>query len=262
MRAKERLQEYQRPILGLISVVGFFLLWEFLLTYVITLNPFFMSKPSLIASAARRLITGGEIWQNLYVSGKAFSFGFIAAVLVGIPTGLIMGWKRRVAYALDPLLTAFYAAPLVALAPLLIIIFGIGIESKAFLIFLLAVFPFIFNAYAGVQSVEPLLINVVKSLGGKEWHLYLKVILPSTLPYLVAGARIAIGRGIVGIIVGEFIAASEGIGFLLDWYAANYLLSENFVCILVLVIIAVAFTEGLRRAERAIAPWRSEQEIR
>ncbi len=262
MGVKERLRENQRPILGLVSVVGFFLLWEFLLTYVVTLNPFFISKPSLIASSAGRLITGGELWQNLYVSGKAFFLGFIAAVLVGIPIGVIMGWRRRVAYALDPLLTAFYAAPLVALAPLLIIMFGVGIKSKAILIFLLAVFPFIFNAFAGVQSVEPLLINVVRSLGGKERHLYFKVILPSILPYLVAGTRIAIGRGIVGIIVGEFYAASEGIGYLLLSYGDNYQLSEMFVIILVLMIIAAAFTEGLRRAELAIAPWRSGREVK
>jgi NitT/TauT family transport system permease protein len=106
-----------------------------------------------------------------------------------------------------------YASPLVALAPLLIVMFGVGVKGKAILIFLLAVFPFIFNAFAGVKAVEPLLINVVRSLGGKERDLYFKVILPSTLPYLVAGARIAIGRAIVGIIVGEFYAASEGIGY-------------------------------------------------
>ena len=153
-------------------------------------------------------------------------------------------------------------APLVALAPLLIIMFGVGIKSKAILIFLLAVFPFIFNAFAGVQSVEPLLINVVRSLGGKERHLYFKVILPSILPYLVAGTRIAIGRGIVGIIVGEFYAASEGIGYLLLSYGDNYQLSEMFVIILVLMIIAAAFTEGLRRAELAIAPWRSGREVK
>jgi ABC-type nitrate/sulfonate/bicarbonate transport system permease component len=262
VRFKERFQDYQRPILGLISVVSFFLLWEFLLTYVITLNPFFLSKPSLIASSADRLITSGELWKNLYVSGRAFLFGFIAAVLVGIPIGVIMGWRRRVAYALDPLLTAFYAAPLVALAPLLIIVFGVGITAKAFLIFLLAIFPFIFNAYAGVQSVEPLFINVVRSLGGKDRHLISKVILPSILPYLVAGTRIAIGRAIVGIIVGEFYAASEGIGYAIQFYGDNYLLSEMFVCIFLLMIVAVAFTEGLRKAELAIAPWRAGQEVR
>ncbi|MFQ5683077.1 MAG: ABC transporter permease [Candidatus Binatia bacterium] len=262
MGVKERIQEYQRPIFGLISVIAFFSLWQLLLTYVVPFNPFFMSKPSLMLLAAKKLILSGELWNNLYISGRAFVLGFIGAVLVGIPIGIVMGWRRRVAYALDPFLTAMYASPLVALAPLLIVMFGVGIEGKAVLIFLLAVFPFIFNAFAGVRSVEPLLINVVRSLGGQERDLYLKVILPSTLPYLVAGARIAIGRGIVGIIVGEFYAASEGIGYSIAWYGDMYLLPEMFVTILVLMILAVAFTEGLRWAELAIAPWRAGQETR
>ena len=262
MGFKEKVQEYQRPIFGVVSVIGFFIVWEFLLTYVFTLNTFFMSKPTLMAEAGGKLIFGGKLWRDLYISGMPFFIGFIAAVFVGIPIGVVMGWRRRVAYALDPLLTAMYASPLVALAPLLIVMFGVGMKGKAVLIFLLAVFPFIFNAFAGVRSVEPLLINVVRSLGGKERDLYFKVILPSTLPYLVAGARIAIGRGIVGIIVGEFYAASEGIGHALTWYGDMYLLSEMFVSILVLMVIAVAFTEGLRWAELTIAPWRVGQDTR
>lgn len=132
-------------------------------------------------------------------------------------------------------------------------------QGKAVLIFLLAVFPFIFNAYAGVRSVDRLLVNVVRSMGGGEKDLYLKVIVPSTLPYLVAGARIALGRGIVGIIVGEFYAASEGIGHAVSWYGDSYLLSEMFVCIIILMIIAVIFTEALRHAEISLAPWRAGQ---
>jgi NitT/TauT family transport system permease protein len=248
-----------RFLLGAGAVVGFFLAWEFLLTYVFTLNPFFFTKPSLMWEATGYLILSGELWKDLYVSGKPFVFGFAAAVAVGIPVGVVMGWRRRVAFTLDPFLTAMYASPLVALAPLLIVMFGVGVKGKAILIFLLAVFPFIFNAFAGVRSVDNLLINVVKSLGGKERDLYFKVILPSTLPYLVAGARIAIGRGIVGIIVGEFYAASEGIGHALLWYSDMYQLGEMFVCILVLMIIAVIFTQGLRKAELAIAPWRIKE---
>jgi len=262
MEFKARVQEYQRPIFGLVAVIGFFVLWELVLTYVVTFNPFFISKPTLMVSAAKKLMVSGELWNDLYISGRAFFFGFIGAVFIGIPIGVVMGWRRRVAYALDPLLTAMYASPLVALAPLLIVMFGVGVQGKAALIFLLAVFPFIFNGFAGVKAVEPLLINVVRSLGGKERDLYFKVILPSTLPYLVAGARIAIGRGIVGIIVGEFYAASEGIGHAIAWFGDMYLLSEMFVSILVLMVIAVAFTEGLRWAEHAIAPWKVGQETR
>jgi len=151
---------------------------------------------------------------------------------------------------------------LVALAPLLIIFFGVGLLGKAVLVFLLAVFPFIFNTSAGVKSADPLLINVVRSFGGKELDLYLKVILPGTFPYIVAGTRLAIGRGLVGIIVGEFYAASEGIGFAIQNYGDTYRLPDMFVGIIVLSAIAVALTELLRKAELMVAPWRAGEEIR
>ena len=170
-----------------------------------------------------------------------------------------MGWRVRVGYALDPLMTIFYASPLVALAPLVIVFFGVGVSGKAIIIFVLSVFPFIFNANAGVRAVDPLLINVVRSLGGSEKDLYLKVILPGVLPYIVAGARIAIGRGLIGVLVGEFFAASEGIGYAIARYGDLFALDKMFACILCVMIIAVVMTEGVRWAERAAFPWRVGQ---
>ncbi len=254
--------EHQRAILGWISVVVLVAAWQLLLTYVVPLNPFFFTIPSLIAVAFKEQIAEGKLWHDLAVSSRAFIWGFSLAVAVGIPLGAVMGWRRRVEYALDPLLTALYASPLVALAPLLIIFFGVGLLGKVVLVFLLAVFPFVFNTFAGVKSADTILINVVRSFGGKEWDLYLKVILPGTLPYIVAGARLAIGRGLVGIIVGEFYAASEGIGFAISQAGDTYRLPDMFVGIFVLSLIAVVLTEILRKLESTLAPWRAGEEIR
>lgn len=262
MGLKETYHEYQRPILGMVSVIGFFLVWEWLSTYVVAVDPFFFTQPSKIAAAAKELFVGGALWKDLAISSKAFFWGFSAAVIIGIPLGVFMGWRRRAEYTLDPFFTALYASPLVALAPLLIIIFGVGLTGKVALIFLLAVFPFIFNAFAGVKSTDRLLVNVVRSFGGKEKDIYFKVILPSILPYLAAGARIALGRGIVGIIVGEFYAASEGIGFAISRFGDTYRLPEMFAAILLLMIVAVVFTEGLRKLENILAPWRIGHEAR
>jgi ABC-type nitrate/sulfonate/bicarbonate transport system permease component len=110
-----------------------------------------------------------------------------------------------------------------------------------------------------VRAVDRLLINVVRSLGGSEMDLYLKVILPGVLPFIVAGARIAIGRALVGVLVGEFFAASEGIGFAIAKYGDLFALDKMFACIFVVMIIAVIFTEGIRWAERAAFPWRAGQ---
>jgi ABC-type nitrate/sulfonate/bicarbonate transport system permease component len=262
MAAQAFFTKHRRLWLGLCSVFFVVATWELLLTYIFPVNPFFFTKPSLIAAAFKEQIQGAKLWHDLAVSSQAFIWGFSFAVIVGIPVGLVMGWRRRVEYSLDPFLTALYASPLVALAPLFIIVFGVGVLGKAALVFLLAVFPFVFNAFAGVKSTDSLLINVIRSYGGTEKDLYLKVILPSTMPYIIAGARLAIGRGLVGIIVGEFYAASEGIGFAITQAGDTYRLPDMFVGIIILSLIAVGLTELMRKLELMVAPWRANDEVR
>jgi NitT/TauT family transport system permease protein len=249
---------YRKPLLGLLAVLAFFLAWEAVFLFV-PLNTLFISKPSLILLGLWDLIVTGDIFHDLAVSAQPFVYGFIAAVIAGVSIGIVMGWRQRVGYALDPLMTVFYASPLVALAPLVVVFFGVGVSGKAIIIFLLSVFPFIFNAAAGVRAVDRLLINVVRSLGGTEKDLYLKVIIPSVLPYIVAGARIAIGRALVGVLVGEFFAASEGIGYAIAKFGDLFALDKMFACIIVIMVIAVMLTEGIRFAERAAFPWRVGQ---
>jgi NitT/TauT family transport system permease protein len=262
MKLKELFAEHRRLWLGLGSVLFVLAAWEGLLTYVFPLNPFFFTKPSLIAVAFKEQVIYGALWGDLAVSSKAFLWGFSFAILLGIPLGALMGWRRKAGYTLDPFFTALYASPLVALAPLIIVVFGVGLFAKSVLVFALSVFPFIFNTFAGVRSTDRLLINVVRSFGGGEKDLYLKVIFPSTLPYIVAGARIALGRGLVGIIVGEFYAASEGIGYAISRFGDTYRLPDMFAAIFLLMIAAVVLTEGMRKLEAVLAPWKTTQETR
>jgi NitT/TauT family transport system permease protein len=235
--------------------VLFFAAWQAIFL-VVPFNPLFISKPSLIASGLVDLITSGDLLRDLAVSAVPFLYGFSAAFVIGVPLGIVMGWRVRIGYALDPLMTVFYASPLVALAPLVVIFFGVGVGGKTLIIFFLSVFPFIFNAYAGVHAVDRLLINVVRSLGGSERDLYFKVIFPSVLPYIVAGARIAVGRALIGVLVGEFFAASEGIGYAISRFGDLFALDRMFGCIMV---IAVVLTEGIRWTERTAFPWRTGQ---
>lgn len=251
-------ERHRKVLLGLLAVAIFLAAWQAVFLFV-PFNPLFISKPSLIVESLFGLLASGDLLRDLAVSAVPFFYGFTAAVVVGVSLGIVMGWRIRVGYALDPLMTMFYASPLVALAPLVIVFFGVGVSGKAIIIFLLSVFPFIFNAQAGVRAVEPLLINVVRSLGGGERDLYLKVIVPSVLPYIVAGARIAVGRGLIGILVGEFFAASEGIGYAIARFGDLFALDKMFACILSIMIIAVVLTEGIRWAERAAFPWRVGQ---
>jgi NitT/TauT family transport system permease protein len=251
-------ERYRNLLLGMLSVALFLAAWQAVFLFV-PFNPLFISKPNLIAESLYEMIVSGELFHDLAVSAVPFTYGFSAAIVVGVTVGIVMGWRTRVGYALDPLMVVFYASPLVALAPLVIVFFGVGVSGKAIIIFLLSVFPFIFNAQAGVRAVDRLLINVVRSLGGSEKDLYLKVILPSVLPYMVAGARIAIGRGLIGVLVAEFFAASEGIGYAIARYGDLFALDRMFACIVAVMMIAVVMTEGIRWAERSAFPWRVGQ---
>lgn len=245
-------------LLGALAVVLFFAAWQAIFL-VVPFNPLFMSKPSLIAAGYVDLIESGDLFHDLAVSAVPFFAGLAAAVVIGVPLGILMGWRVRLGYALDPLMTIFYASPLVALAPLLVIFFGVGVWGKTIIVFTLSVFPFIFNASAGVHAVDRLLINVVRSLGGSEWDLYRKIMLPSVLPYVVAASRIAVGRALIGVLVGEFFAASEGIGFAISRFGDIFAIDRMFACILTVMAIAVVLTEGIRWAERTAFPWRAGQ---
>jgi NitT/TauT family transport system permease protein len=249
---------YRNVLLGGLAVVLFFAAWQAIFV-VVPFNPLFISKPSLIAAGFVDLVQSGELFDDLAVSAVPFFLGLGAAVVIGVPLGIVMGWRVRVGYAFDPLMTIFYASPLVALAPLLVIFFGVGLPGKTIIVFSLAVFPFIFNACAGVRAVDRRLIDVVLSLGGGEWALYRKVLLPSVLPYVVAAARIAIGRALIGVLVGEFFAASEGVGFAISRFGDLFAIDKMFACILTVMVIAVVLTEGIRFAERSAFPWRRGQ---
>jgi len=252
------MERHRNAMLGAIAVVVFFAAWQAIFL-VVPLNPLFFTTPEQIAVGFVDLVESGDLLHDLTVSAVPFGLGLAAAVMIGVPLGIVMGWRVRIGYALDPLMTVFYASPLVALAPLLVIFFGVGVSGKTFIVFTLAVFPFVFNAASGVRAVDRLLINVVRSLGGRERDVYLKILLPSVLPFIVAGARIAVGRALIAVLVGEFFAASEGIGYAISRFGDIFAIDRMFACILTVMVIAVALTEGIRWAERAAFPWRSSQ---
>ena len=252
------MERHRNAMLGAIAVVVFFAAWQAIFL-VVPPNPLFFTTPEQIAVGFVDLVESGDLLHDLTVSAVPFGLGLAAAVMIGVPLGIVMGWRVRIGYALDPLMTVFYASPLVALAPLLVIFFGVGVSGKTFIVFTLAVFPFVFNAASGVRAVDRLLINVVRSLGGRERDIYLKILLPSVLPFIVAGARIAVGRALIAVLVGEFFAASEGIGYAISRFGDIFAIDRMFACILTVMVIAVALTEGIRWAERAAFPWRSSQ---
>jgi ABC-type nitrate/sulfonate/bicarbonate transport system permease component len=246
----------EKKILGTVSVVLFLAVWELVGNVYQWINPLFMSAPSLILKAAIELFRSGEIWNDLYVSGVEFFWGFILSVVVGIPFGIAVGWYKRAAYIFDPFVNAMNATPRVALLPLIIIWLGIGILSKVGIIFLGSVFPLMINTRDGVKTTPVNLLNAAKSFGASQWQIFGSVVLPSTLPFILTGLRLAVGRALIGVFVGELYAATAGIGFMVTVAGATFQTDKVFVGILIFIIVGLVGTNVLDRVERRFDRWR------
>jgi len=246
----------EKKILGTVSVVLFLGVWELVGNVYQWINPLFMSAPSLILKAAIELFRSGEIWNDLYVSGVEFFWGFILSVVVGIPFGIAVGWYKRAAYIFDPFVNAMNATPRVALLPLIIIWLGIGILSKVGIIFLGSVFPLMINTRDGVKTTPVNLLNAAKSFGASQWQIFGSVVLPSTLPFILTGLRLAVGRALIGVFVGELYAATAGIGFMVTVAGATFQTDKVFVGISIFIIVGLVGTNALDRVERRFDKWR------
>ena len=255
---------HEKKILGALAVILFLALWEFMggawSVYnpipFLRINPMFMSAPSLVAKAAFELFSSGEIYNDLYVSGTEFFWGYTLSVIVGIPFGIAVGWYKKMSYIFDPFINAMNATPRVALLPLIIIWLGIGIPSKIGIIFLGGVFPMLINARDGVKTTPHNLLNAARSFGASEWQIFTSVVFPSTVPFILTGLRLAVGRALVGVLVGELYAATAGIGFMITVAGATFQTDKVFVGVLIFAITGMVLTEILNRMESRFDKWR------
>jgi ABC-type nitrate/sulfonate/bicarbonate transport system permease component len=247
---------YEKTILGTAGVATFLILWELVGNTLQLINPMFMSAPSLIFKAAVQLFGSGEIYNDLYVSGIELFWGYFLSVAVAVPFGIMVGWYKRASYIFDPFINAMNATPRVALLPLVIIWLGIGILSKVGIIFLGAVFPILINTRDGVKTTPYNLLTAAKSFGASEWMLFKTVVFPSTIPFILTGLRLGLGRAIVGVMVGELYAATAGIGFMITVAGATFQTDKVFVGVLVFALTGVMGMELLTRVERRFDKWR------
>jgi ABC-type nitrate/sulfonate/bicarbonate transport system permease component len=246
----------EKKILGAAGVITFLLLWELVGNVLQLINPMFMSAPSLIFSAAVQLFGSGEIYNDLYVSGIELFWGYFLSALVAIPFGIMVGWYKRASYIFDPFINAMNATPRVALLPLVIIWLGIGVLSKVGIIFLGAVFPILINTRDGVKTTPLNLLTAARSFGASEWLLFKTVVLPSTIPFILTGLRLGLGRAIVGVMVGELYAATAGIGFMITVAGATFQTDKVFVGVLVFALTGMLGMELLTRVENRFSKWR------
>jgi ABC-type nitrate/sulfonate/bicarbonate transport system permease component len=219
------------------------------------ISPIFFTYPSKIAVAFYTLTADGELPYYLAQSLEVMVFGLLSAIVAGIPLAVAMARVRWLDWALDFPINALYATPLVALVPILVLWFGIYLKAKIIVVFLFAVFPILINTYQGVRECDKNMLEVARSFRSSEWGVWQDVLLPYALPYIAAGIRLAIGRGLVGMVIAEFYTTISGLGFMITRYANNFEMDKTFVPVIVLMVLGVSLTSALKWLERRIAPW-------
>jgi NitT/TauT family transport system permease protein len=252
--------EREHHILGGGFILLLILLWESV-PHVIALPKglsLFFTTPLRVLEVSYELFVRNEIQAHLYVSSVEFLLGLGLAILAGLPLGLIMGRSSVVDAMLDPFVTALNATPRLVFLPLLILWLGLGIWSKVMIVFIGALFPLLINTYEGVKNVDRVLVNVVRSFGANEWQIMRMVVLPNSLPYIVVGLRLAIGRAILGVVVGEFFGATKGLGAMMAKAASSYQVDIVFVGVAIFMGIALIFTLTVKKIETNLSRWRPE----
>lgn len=249
------LQDFLGRFAGVLGVVVFFLAWE-TVTRTHILNPFYFPPLTEILAKGAELFATGIIWQHLTFSLTNFALGFGLAVLAGVVAGIPLGWYRTVSRMFDPLLSGIYATPLIAFLPLIIMLFGLGPLSKIIMTFLAAVFPVLINTMTGISNTDANLIKMSRSFGAKDKTIFLKVSLPGSLPYIVAGMRVALGRALVYIVVAEQYGAAMGLGYLSSLAAQRFQIAMMFAPIVIIACLGAALTELLKAFERRLEKWK------
>jgi ABC-type nitrate/sulfonate/bicarbonate transport system permease component len=239
------------------ATVGAFLVaWEL---YGRSLSPIFLSYPTAIVGAAVELITSGELLAALLKSLQGLAIGFSLAVVLGITLGILMGRYRALYYALNPFIVALYATPGVALIPLIMLWFGLGLQAKIVIITEAAFFPIVINTLAGVRNVSRANVDVARAYGASERQVLRLVVLPSAMPFIMAGIRLAVGRGVIGMVVAEFFTALSGVGSLIIIYSNAFATAKLFVPVITLSLLGVALTALAQHLERRMAPWKETE---
>jgi len=248
-------QDHRAAVRGVTTIVVVIALWELIARTLMT-NSVSLASPSEIAEEYVTLAESGELWRHVSTSGQEFLFGFLLAVAAGIAIGLAMGTSRTIRDYLDPLVSALYATPVIALGPLFILWMGIGISSKIAVVFILAVLPIVINTETGIRTVDPNFLETARAFSASRLQTFVKVMLPAALPLIITGVRLGVGRGLIGVVAAELFAAQAGLGYLVLASSQVFNPAGVFVGITALAGAGIVSMILLRRLEKRLAPWR------
>jgi len=239
---------------GTLSVVGGLLLWE-AVSRVLVANALFLAAPTQIVEAIYTLTLSGQMQQHIAISAVEFAIGYVIASVIGIICGFGMANSPAVKQALQPWISGLYATPTIALAPLFILWLGIGIWSKVLVVIFLVLFPVTINTEAGLRTTSERLIEMLRSFGATPRQIFFKVSLPSAMPFILAGLKLGIGRGLIGVVVAELFGSRAGLGRLISQSADAFNMPELFAGVIVLAVAGIAMTAGFSWIEKKLVPW-------
>jgi ABC-type nitrate/sulfonate/bicarbonate transport system permease component len=236
----------------LISLGVVLIVWEL---YGRSVNPILFTYPTAIVTAFGELVLSGELAAYLGQSLHVLAWGLVLSVGIGVPLGVLLARFSTVELATDLYVNALYATPMVAVVPLIVLWLGFGIPAKVAIVFLFMVFPILINTQQGVKHVDRALLEVARAFCSTERQLWGDVVLPSAVPFIAAGVRLAIGRGLVGMVIAEFYTSIAGLGYMIVRYANAFETAKLFVPIVVLMLMGIGLVQGARALELRLAPW-------
>lgn len=241
--------------LGILSVVTVLVAWESAVRLG-ALNPLYASSPSRIAIAAAGLSRDPAFYDHLRVSGLEFLIGFGAAVALGTPLGLLAGSMRRLGYAVEPTITAAYVTPRSSLLPVLVLWFGFGPQTTTIVVFLGSFFVLFLYSMAGAKTADPQLVRAARSFSASRSKIFRTIILPNSVPHIITGFRLGVGRALIGVVIGEVYAASVGLGYLIHVSGITLQIDKMFVAIIAIATAGLASNLFFSTLERRFSAWR------
>jgi NitT/TauT family transport system permease protein len=251
-------KRYEPILLGGASVVLVLGLWE-AAWQARMISPLFFSGPSAVAKQLAYAWTRGNLKADLVYSGTNFVLGFGAAVVAGVVVGILVGWYRTLRLLMNPMLTALYATPRVAMIPLILIWFGIGMWSKVFIVFISAFFPILVNTIGGMRAIDRDLLRAARSFCASDWQIFKTVAIPGSVPFILTGIRQGVALGLIGVVVGEMFGGSQGIGFMVAYGGQTFSTDTLFVGVIIIAIAGIVLTSLAERLERRFSQWRPER---
>ena len=237
-----------------LSIVGGLLLWEAASRFAVD-NSLFLAAPSQIVVAIFRLAGNGQLARHIEISALEFALGYVIASLLGIVLGLVMAESARGKDILQPWISGLYATPTIALGPLFLLWLGIGIWSKVLVVITLVVFPVAINTEAGLRTTSERLIEMLRSFGATRRQIFVKLSLPSAAPFVLAGLKLGIGRGLIGVVVAELFGSRAGLGQLISQSADSFNMPNLFAAVIILATAGIAMTAGFSWLEKRLVPW-------